>query len=224
MCDLSDTVQPEATGLTTPNRGDFQRDFTFVGSHEGFVNWSGGQPASSTFTMPSSSAVTTLSAFFWKYYKLSLSTVGHGSVTTVLSSADGTFASGTVVSVHATPEGVFGTFSGDLSGKTNPQAITMSGPKACRNRRLILVFLILFQPSHLNRFQLPFSRPHGIIREPIQLRDPLMQIRIPYMRRVHLRKLLGQRERNVVDLIPREFGHGYSILVPFSLPATVKIL
>ncbi len=64
------------------------------------------------------------------YYSLTTSTNGSGTIS--LNPAGGTYAAGTVVTVTANPASgwQFTGWSGDLSGSTNPNTITMNGNKS----------------------------------------------------------------------------------------------
>src|SRR5579863_5621590 len=71
----------------------------------------------------------------------------------------------------------------------------------------LLVLVVLFQPCHLNPFELGFVGFQWIVVEIHQLGDPLVQIREPHMGRVHFRKLFVQRESDVVEIAPGELRH-----------------
>jgi hypothetical protein len=54
---------------------------------------------------------------------------------------------------------------------------------------LFVLFLILFQPRHLDGFQLSFRRTLRIVFEIFQLRDPLVQIGVADVSGVQIREL-----------------------------------
>jgi len=94
-----------------------------------FSSWSGdltGSTNSETITMDADKTVT---ATFIKVYTLAVTTVGQGSVT--LNPAGGTYDEGTVVSLTAEADSgcKFMGWSGDLTGSTNPETITMNDGK-----------------------------------------------------------------------------------------------
>jgi uncharacterized repeat protein (TIGR02543 family) len=94
--------------------------------------WSGGMPdpfGSSTQSNYIYSIYANYTPSAPPQYTLTVNTVGQGSVS--LNPAGGTYGAGTVVTLTATPDSgwVFDNWSGDLSGSTNPAAITMNSNK-----------------------------------------------------------------------------------------------
>jgi hypothetical protein len=90
-----------------------------------------GSGSSVTFTITENSTIT----WNWKaQYKLTVSVApaSSGAVTAEPSSADGYYDPDTTVSLTATGNAPYGFsfWSGDLTGTTNPQNITMNGPKS----------------------------------------------------------------------------------------------
>ncbi|MGH7601685.1 MAG: InlB B-repeat-containing protein, partial [bacterium] len=95
-----------------------------------FSGWSGnlsGSTNPATITMDGNKNVT--ATFTANQYNLTVNTVGSGSVT--LDPPGGTYNTGTVVTLTATPnpDYQFDGWGGDLSGSTNPATITMDGNK-----------------------------------------------------------------------------------------------
>jgi subtilisin family serine protease len=103
-----------------------------AGTRSTWSNWSDGGMVSHSITGPS--MPTTYTANFTSQYLLTLAaspgTAGIPAANP--SSGDGYYASGTSVQVTATanPGYQFANFSGDLTGATNPQSVTMSAPRA----------------------------------------------------------------------------------------------
>jgi hypothetical protein len=97
-----------------------------------FANWSDGGAISHSVTAPSSP--TTYTATFDTQYLLttSVSPSGAGTTSANPSSSDGYYNSGTPVQLTATANSgyQFANWSGDLTGTTNPQSVTMSAPKS----------------------------------------------------------------------------------------------
>jgi hypothetical protein len=105
---------------TTPQSGT-------AGTRYIFSNWSDGGAIAHTVTTPS--VATTYTANFTTQHQLTSSAGAGGSMTPV----SGTFYdAGTVVPVTATANAGFNFtgFAGDLTGVTNPQSLTMDGPKS----------------------------------------------------------------------------------------------
>ena len=96
-----------------------------------FANWSDAGAQSHTIVAPNSTATYTTT--FTAQYLLTtgVSPGGEGSIAVSPSSGDGYYASGTSVQIAATPASGyrFSTFSGDLTGGTNPQNVVMSAPR-----------------------------------------------------------------------------------------------
>lgn len=96
-----------------------------------FANWSQGGAKSQTVLAPN--AATTLTATFTTQYQLTAATspAAGGSLTANPPSTDGYYYAGTPVVVTATPATgfTFANFSGDATGTTNPQTLTMNAPK-----------------------------------------------------------------------------------------------
>src|SRR5580704_5630902 len=91
-----------------------------------------------------------------------------------------------------------------------------------RLRPSLLTLFVLLQPRHLDRLQLPFRRRFRIILELFQLGDPLVQVGIPDVRRIQVRELFVERQRDVIGAVPSESRH--QILVPFSAPRTAVFI
>jgi len=100
-------------------------------SRQVFASWSDGGAASHSVTSPA--AATTYTADFTTQYMLTTaaSPVSGGSVAASPSSVDGFYASGTSVRLTATANtsNQFATWSGDLTGTTNPQSVILSAPR-----------------------------------------------------------------------------------------------
>jgi uncharacterized repeat protein (TIGR02543 family) len=98
-----------------------------------FDGWSGdlsGTQNPTTITMGSNKNVTaTFSQLPVQQYSLTVNTVGQGSVT--LNPPGGVYDEGTVVTLTAVPDSgwKFDNWSGDLTGSTNPDTITMNANK-----------------------------------------------------------------------------------------------
>jgi uncharacterized repeat protein (TIGR02543 family) len=98
-----------------------------------FDGWSGdlsGTTNPETITMDSNKSVTaTFSQLPVQQYTLTVNTVGQGSVT--LNPTGGVYDEGTVVTLTAVPDSgwQFDNWSGDLTGSTNPDTITMDADK-----------------------------------------------------------------------------------------------
>jgi uncharacterized repeat protein (TIGR02543 family) len=95
-----------------------------------FIGWSGdltGNTNPATITMNSSKIVT--ATFTQKQYALAINIVGSGAVTKNPDQA--TYAEGTVVTLTAAPVTgwSFSSWTGDLTGSTNPATITMTSDK-----------------------------------------------------------------------------------------------
>ncbi len=96
-----------------------------------FANWSD-SGAISHFIITPASAKTYTANFTTKYLLTLTSSPGvGGSITVNPDSADGYFKSGNTLQLTAIPNAsyLFTGWSGDLSGQTNPQSITMSAPR-----------------------------------------------------------------------------------------------
>lgn len=122
-----------------------------------WVNWSNSGAISQTVTAPAAS--TTYTANFKTQYLLSLasSPTNGGTASATPGSADGFHDSGTVVSIGAAAASgfVFDSFSGDLTGTTQPQNITMSAARSVTAKFLqssVSTTTLLNQPSPV-----PFS-------------------------------------------------------------------
>lgn len=91
--------------------------------------YSGG--AGSTSYVPPGFEYTTAGAAPQYLLTAGVSPSGSGSISASPSSAGGSYASGTIVQLTATPAAgcTFTSWSGGLSGTTNPQDVTMSGPQ-----------------------------------------------------------------------------------------------
>jgi len=90
-----------------------------------FDGWSGdisGDSSPVTITMDSSKSIT---ATFLSHFILTTSTVGDGTLS--INPPGGTYIDGTTVELSANPEAdwIFDSWSGDLTGDTNPDTITM---------------------------------------------------------------------------------------------------
>jgi hypothetical protein len=98
------------------------------GTHQSFTSWSlTGQPAKFSFVVPNGD--TTVTGNFNMSYLLTLKAV-NGTLTPSPSTADGYYAANTPVTITARPAArySFAGFTGALSGATNPQTVTMTGP------------------------------------------------------------------------------------------------
>src|SRR5207248_5191567 len=97
-----------------------------TGTQYVYASWSDGGTQSHTVTAPSSPA--TYTATFNTQYYLTTSAGAGGTI----SPASGWYNSGTVVAVSATANSgfTFAGFSGDLTGTTTPQNVTMSAPRS----------------------------------------------------------------------------------------------
>jgi uncharacterized repeat protein (TIGR02543 family) len=98
-----------------------------------FTGWGGDLSGSSnpiTITMDSAKSVT--ANFTLITYTLTVSTVGSGSGSVSFSPTGMTYASGTIVTLTATPAAgsSFSGWSGDLSGSSNPITLTMDSAKS----------------------------------------------------------------------------------------------
>ena len=105
---------------------------TSSGTRYVFANWSDGGALSHGVTAPSSA--TTYTASFASQYLLTrtVSPLSGGAIGASPSSVDGFYASGTAVQLTATASSgyAFNTWSGDLSGATDPQTVTMSAARS----------------------------------------------------------------------------------------------
>lgn len=102
-----------------------------------FTSWSGDLTGSTNPTTVTVDADTSITANFSKiYYTLSIQGSGSGSVIVDGTSRSlpwsGSFACGSTVALEADPDScnAFTTWSGDLTGGTNPTSITMDGAKS----------------------------------------------------------------------------------------------
>jgi hypothetical protein len=97
-----------------------------------FANWSDSGAISHAVTVPANA--TTYTAQFTTQYLLTtaVSPSAGGTVVTNPSSTDGYYTSGASVQLTATANSsyVFFSWSGDLTGSTNPQSVTMSAPRS----------------------------------------------------------------------------------------------
>jgi len=91
-----------------------------------FANWSDSGDQTHEITAPSAAA--TYTATFGPQYLLTTSVYGSGSITANPTSGDGYYNSTTSVKLTASPSVTFTGWSGDLTGATNPQLITMNAP------------------------------------------------------------------------------------------------
>ena len=100
------------------------------GTRYSFASWSDGGAQTHSVTAPS--AAGTYTASFTTQYLLttSVSPAGSGTITANPSSTDGYYNAGMAVQLSAAASGInhFSSFSGDLTGITNPQSIAMSAP------------------------------------------------------------------------------------------------
>ena len=105
-----------------------------AGTRYAFASWSDGGAISHSITAPATT--TTYTANFNTQFLLTLaaSPAGGGTLTPSPASptGDGYYNSGTSVQVTAAPSAsfLFGNFSGDLTGSTNPQTVAMSAPRS----------------------------------------------------------------------------------------------
>lgn len=95
------------------------------GARQQFQFWSNGGPAVQTIPVPSTA--TTYRAVFQQQYFLTANAVGSG----VIAATSGWQPQNEQLLINAVPIGgaQFLGFSGDLTGLTNPQTLTMNGPK-----------------------------------------------------------------------------------------------
>jgi hypothetical protein len=109
-----------------------------------FNNWSDGLAMSHQVTAPAAGGSLTLTANFDLWYLLTLNPGPGGTIQTNPVHSDLYYAAGSQVQLTASPNGgySFAQFQEDLRGTTNPQTLTMSGP-----RRVTAVFQPL-QPVH----------------------------------------------------------------------------
>jgi hypothetical protein len=102
-----------------------------TGTRYAFSKWSDNGNQSHTLTVTAGGA--TFTATYNPQYLLTAQTTpsGSGSVTATPSSTDGYYAAGTAVALKAVAAGgfTFSQWTGALSGATNPQSVTMSGPR-----------------------------------------------------------------------------------------------
>ncbi|HEY2017153.1 MAG TPA: hypothetical protein VGH38_26790 [Bryobacteraceae bacterium] len=116
--------ETHSISVTSPQQGD-------TGTRYVFASWSDSGAQTHNITVPSSPI--TYTATMNKQYLLTtaVSPTGAGTITATPSSADGFYNSG--VSVQLTAAAVspyqFSNWSGDLTGATNPQSVTMSAPR-----------------------------------------------------------------------------------------------
>jgi uncharacterized repeat protein (TIGR02543 family) len=97
------------------------------GTRQSFATWSDGGTQSHTITVPSSNV--TYTANFTTQYSLAMNA---GSGGTVSPSGTNWYNNGQSVTLTATPNAGYGfsSWSGDLSGSSNPISLTMNGPKS----------------------------------------------------------------------------------------------
>jgi len=109
-------------GVASPQQGG--------GTQSTFTAWSDGGGQSHSITV--SASTTTYTASFSQQFLLTtaVSPSSGGSIAASPSSASGYYASGATVQLTANPASnfQFSNWSGDLSGSTNPQSITMNAP------------------------------------------------------------------------------------------------
>ncbi len=114
-----------AIAVATPQNGP-------AGTHYVWSNWSDAGAISHSITTASSA--TTYTANFNTQFLLTLAAApsGGGTLTANPTSSDGYYASGAPVQVTAAANSgfQFANFSGDLSGSTNPQSVTMTVPRS----------------------------------------------------------------------------------------------
>ena len=93
-----------------------------------FANWSDGGAQAHTITTPSAPATYTANFTSQHYLTTAASPAAGGTI----SPASGWFSAGTQVQVSAAPNSgyLFGGFTGDLSGVTTPQTVTVNAPKS----------------------------------------------------------------------------------------------
>jgi hypothetical protein len=110
------TTSPQGTGATV---------YAFAG-------WSDGGAISHTITTPASA--TTYTVYFTTRFQLtaSVSPISGGIISANPASADGFYDSGTSVELTAMPNPgfAFAGWTGDLSGSTNPQSVTIAAPRS----------------------------------------------------------------------------------------------
>jgi hypothetical protein len=108
--------------LTTPQ--------TLGGMKVTATGWSTGA-TTAAITVVAPAASTTYTGNFSTQYLLTTAASGGGTVTADPPSPDGFYPSGTAVQLAAAPSGgvQFTGWSGGLTGSTNPQSITMDGPR-----------------------------------------------------------------------------------------------
>jgi len=94
-----------------------------------FVGWSGDLTGTTNPQLVIVNANTTATASFATLFDVAASTTGPGTI--ALDPPGGTYPSGTVVTVTATPDAgaVFTGFGGDLTGTTSPQLLTVDADK-----------------------------------------------------------------------------------------------
>ena len=117
-----------------------------------FESWSDGGTASHTVTTPAGPA--TYTANFTAKYLLGkyANPGGSGSIVANPTSDDGYYTPGTTVQLTATPAAgyVFSSFSGDLTGTSNPQSITLNAPRfVTANFKSIVETIVDTVPSGL---------------------------------------------------------------------------
>jgi hypothetical protein len=101
---------------------------TATGTRNLFASWSDGGAAAHSITVPVAAASYT--ANFTTQYLLTVQTSGSGTVSENPTSADGYYNFGTNVQLTALPTSgyMLTSWSGDLSGNTNPQSVLMNAP------------------------------------------------------------------------------------------------
>jgi hypothetical protein len=103
-----------------------------TGTRYVFARWSDNGAQSHSITAPAAS--TTYTASFTTQYLLTtgVSPAGGGNVTASPASADGYYNSGASVQLTAAPANgyAFSTFSGDLTGSTDPGLVSMTAPRS----------------------------------------------------------------------------------------------
>ena len=87
-------------------------------------------------------------------------------------------------------------------------------------RRLgFLIFLVFFEPCHLDGFQLALGGRHRIILEVGQLGDPFMQVGETDIGWINIRMQFIKAQRDVVRVVPGESRHdipGFIVDGPFA--------
>jgi uncharacterized repeat protein (TIGR01451 family) len=116
------------TGGTACRLSFTSPDTSTPGARYTFQGWEDGV-ATNPRTVIASATPATYTAYFTAEYQLTVQ-ASNGTVTANPTSADGYYSSGSVVQLTAAPAFgyQFSGWSGDLSGTTSPQSVTMNGP------------------------------------------------------------------------------------------------